>query len=230
MARALTAPSGWMGRARSRPRLPAEVANRPRQNAASAAREPDRCGGRHIGMVHGRWLAVVLLAAGLAFASGCTSSPRGWRTYRQPPGPMRLSFRYPASWLVGGKAFVSTGGVGGVQLATGMRGSLHDMMAADCARRGAVLGPNGIDVFWSETLGATPPASLTFYRGQDVRVHGHPARWSVEASTLCFKGRIVTGVVQLAARNFVIMSADVGSAVPAKEIATLRTIFDSVRE
>ena len=103
------------------------------------------------------------------------------------------------------------------------------MMSLIARRRGAVLGANGIDVEWSETLGATP-ASLTFYRGQDVRVHGRPARWSVAASTLCFKGRILTGVVQLAPRNFVIMSADVGSAVPATEVATLRTIFNSVRE
>ena len=190
--------------------------------------EPNLRYERHIGMVPRRWLAVVLLTTGIACAAGCTSSPSGWRTYRQSQGPMRLSFRYPASWQVGGTAVVSSGGVGGVQLAAGMRGSLQDMISADCARRGSVLGRDGIDVFWSETLGATPPTKLSFYPGQDARVHGYPARWSVQAST-CFKGRVVTGVIQLAPRNFVIMSADVGAAVPHTAMTTLRTIFNSVR-
>ena len=63
----------------------------------------------------------------------------------------------------------------------------------------------------------------------DARVNGHPARWSEQASTICFKGRIVIGAVQLAPRNFVYMHADVGSAVPDTKVATLRVVFNSIR-
>jgi hypothetical protein len=175
-------------------------------------------------------LLVVLLGAGLTALAGCTGSASAWRTYRQPAGPMHLSYRYPASWQVAGDALVSTmGWVGRAELTTGTSGSLHDLITAGCDRRGTALGDSGIFVTWTANLGAPSPIKLTQYRGQALLVNGHPARWFEQSSTICFKGRIVGGVIQEGPRKFLFMGADVGSAVPDAKIKTLRTIFESAR-
>jgi hypothetical protein len=143
---------------------------------------------------------------------------------------MHLSFRYPAAWQAAGDTFVSTGGsVGRAELATGTRGSLRELMTASCARRGAVIGAHGIFVTWSANIGSPIPVTLAAYPGQVVRVDGHPARWSDQASTICFKGRIINGVIEESPRVFLYLSADVGSAVPRPQISALRTIFNSAR-
>jgi hypothetical protein len=179
--------------------------------------------------MRGRWLAPVLVAAGIAVAAGCSgSTTSGWRTYRQSAGAVALSFRYPASWQVRDDFVVSaSNGASLAELWTGL--DRQRMMAADCAERGAALGAHGIFVTWGATLGSDYYSRLTQFRGQNVQVGRFPGRWSVQASTECFHGRIVTGVFQTGSRQFLIMAADVGSAVTTQEISILRTIFTSAR-
>jgi hypothetical protein len=175
-------------------------------------------------------LFAALLAVGLTVVAACSNDAPGWRIYRQPPGPLHLSYRYPASWQVAGKTFVSTmGWVGQAELITGTDGSLSDLMAADCYRRGTVLGADGIFVTWGANLGSPVPIRLPQHRGQALLVNGHPARWSVQASTVCFKGRTIEGMIQEGPRTFLFMGADVGSAVTDGQINTLREIFLSAR-
>lgn len=168
-------------------------------------------------------------AGGSAPASPGHGESSAWRTYRESPHGVSLSFRYPATWQAKADFVVSTGGASLADLWTGT--SRAAMMTTDCAERGRALGTHGVFVGWVATLGAGPGQSskLAFYPGQDIRVDGRTARWSVQPSTICFKGRVVTGVIQEAPRKLLIMTADVGSAVPNHEISVLRRVLNSAR-
>jgi hypothetical protein len=174
--------------------------------------------------------AVAAAVVALSVA-GCASSPSGWRTYRQPPGPMQLSFRYPAAWHVSGTTFVATGGlVGSASLADGTNATLQQLSAPGaCPRKGTLVGHDGIYVTWSEYLSVPSTITLGSFPGKTLRVAGRPARWLGPGGPRCGQAGTITGVIQMSRRDFLSMNALVGNDVPTSEVRDLMAIFDSVR-
>jgi hypothetical protein len=121
------------------------------------------------------------------------------------------------------------GNVGEAELATDTNASMRELRRASCNSLAAALGSTGIFVTWSANLGAPSPFKLTQFPGEAVQVNGHPARWSEQATTECFSGHTITGLIQESPHTFIFMHADVGSAAATTKISDLRIIFNSVR-
>jgi hypothetical protein len=169
---------------------------------------------------------IVLTALGPMIA-GCTGhTDSGWRAYRQPPGPMPLSFRYPAGWhATGHTTSGSMGNVGSARVTANIAGSMVSLASANCAHRTGVLGSDGVDVTWSATI--DKPQHIAGFPGVPMRVNGHDARLAELPNECVHGGERIFGVIQESSTVLVFMGADVGTKATPKMIANIKTMFES---
>lgn len=177
-------------------------------------------------MKHLAMPVIVLIALG-PMVAGCTGhSESGWRTYRQPPGPMPLSFRYPASWHAAGHTTSgSMGNVGSARVTANIAGSMAALASANCARRAGVLGSDGVDVTWRASI--DKPQHIAGFPGVPMRVHGHEARLAESANECVHGGERIFAVIQESPTVLVFMGADVGPEATPNMIANIKTMFES---
>ena len=213
-------------------------------------------------IVRGRYIAGLAAAQAVVVLSGCTAhSPVGargatgaspeapsasvlkdtWITYHQPPGPMRLSFKHPASWKASGSTFeASMGNVGIAYLEHDLSGSVgaSPTASSNCRVRARAIRGHGVLVVWSASLDSPNAAPFSETPGQRLTVHGWPARLQVSTiSTECAGNqlshvpeRVVTGAIEEGRRTVQRMYAVMGIDAGAKTLATVRRIFISVQQ
>ena len=186
-------------------------------------------------MLRARWLAaaVTALAAGACTTGGgsqATGSAPGWLTYTQPPGPMHLTFGYPATWKAAGTTFVSTmGNVGRAQVSGDTSATVADFDAASCLRRVSLLHGSGAYVTWSANIGSPIPIRLSDSPGRKLRINGRPARLAQMKSSDCGPETLINGAIEMGPRTFVFMHAEVGASAKPATLAAVRKIFFSAR-
>lgn len=184
-----------------------------------------------------RWLvaAVAVLSAasctGGGVVSQTTDSASGWLTYTQPPGPMHLTFRYPARWKVRGATLVSTGGAVGTAQVTGdTSATVAEFDAVGCIKRVQLLHGSGALITWSASIGnSLSPVRLSQTAGTTVRVNGHPARLGETKATVCGAETLINGTIEMGPRTFLFMHAEVGADAKPATSAAVRKIFFSAR-
>jgi hypothetical protein len=192
--------------------------------------------GQRMSRMRTRWLgaAVVVLSAASCTAGGSVSlgggSTAGWLTYVQPPGPMRLTFGYPATWSASGRTLISSMGGAGIAQVTGDTSStIAQFNRANCRGLVRLLHGSGVFVEWSAELGSPRPMRLSEMPGRRVRVNDRPARLAETTSSVCGRERLIDGVIQVGPRVFLYMSADVGARAKPAAAAQVRKIFFSAR-
>ncbi|HTR70833.1 MAG TPA: hypothetical protein VMH41_11470 [Mycobacteriales bacterium] len=165
----------------------------------------------------------------------------GWSTYRQPPGPMHLSFKYPQNWTATGRTLdVSAGGRGA---ALGIAYLHHDLSrslgsrpisSGKCRARAEAVGGHGVLVLWTATIGVGRFSQLP---GRHLTVHGRPARLhDATVATECAGSQlshvpehVVTGAINEGDHTIQTMTAVTGLNVGAGTLATIHRIFRSTR-
>jgi hypothetical protein len=171
---------------------------------------------------------LIVSIGGCTSGHGSPASSGAFTTYRQPPGPMSLTFRYPSGWQATGSTWVSSMGyVGQAQVIGDTSSTLADVTASrNCLQREGLLHGTGVLISWSENLGAPRPIRLATEPGQSVRVNGYPAKLDDITSTGCER-RIINGTIQVAPRRFLYMHAEIGSHATPGAVGAVRTIFAS---
>lgn len=172
-------------------------------------------------------LSAVSCSAGAGRAAGPVA---GWSTYTQPPGPMRLSFRYPRAWKASGATFIYTqGNVGRAQVVGATSATIAQFDRADCRESVRLLHDTGVLIEWWENIGSPIPIRLSQIQGRKVRVDGRPARLTETTSRVCGPERLINGVIQVGPRRLLGMHAEVAANARPATLAAVRHMFFSAR-
>lgn len=155
-----------------------------------------------------------------------------WLTYRQPPGPMRLTFQYPSSWRAAGDTLISSmGNVGQATVIGATPTTFAEFKASrSCIHRADLLHSQGVLISWGENVGSPFPDGLAQRPGRRMTVDGHPAKLDQTTSGDCAASeRFINGTISLGGKRLLFMHAEVAGGAPASTLATVRRIFMSAR-